>query len=394
MKQNVVVLFGGVSVEHDISIITGSQVLANLDRKKNNIIPIYISKDGRFLTDENFWDVTYFAKEQNFSKARQVFFASEGNLFYTKGKKAKLLCKVDFAYVALHGGMGESGSVQGLLDCVGIKYSCCDNFSSSVCMNKFCTKILAKEQKIPVAKGILLSYEDKNISASCLMEKIEGLNYPIVVKPNNLGSSIGITFCKDEEMLHGAVTFAFLFDTEVLCEEAICNLRELNIACLGAGKMCECSLVEEVTPNEDFLTFENKYLGGGKAMESQKRIVPASVSKKILNRIEIYARRMFCAVKMKGCVRMDFLMDEKTETIYLNEVNPIPGSLANYLWENKGYTFQNLLEKMKDYAEIDYEEKGKKITQFSSSVLQNFSCIEGNKFGKYLITKIGDGVFC
>ncbi len=382
MKQNVVVLFGGVSVEHDISIITGSQVLANLDREKDNVIPIYISKDGRFLTDENFWDITYFAKEQNFSKAKQVFFASGGNLFCVKGKRAKLLCKVDFAYVALHGGMGESGSVQGLLDCSEIRYSCCDNFSSGVCMNKFCTKILANEQKIPVAKGILLSYENKNISASYLAEKVEGLNYPIVVKPNNLGSSIGITFCKDESMLHGAVTFAFLFDTEVLCEEAVCNLRELNIACLGAGGMCECSLVEEVTPNKDFLTFENKYLGGAKGMESQKRIVPASVSKKILNKIEIYARHMFEVAKMKGCVRMDFLMDEKTGMVYLNEVNPIPGSLANYLWKNKGYTFQNLLEKMRDYAEIDYAEKGEKITQFSSSVLQNFSCTGSGKLEK------------
>ncbi len=382
MKQNVVVLFGGVSVEHDISIITGSQVLANLDRERDNIIPIYISKDGRFLTDENFWDVTYFAKEQNFSKAKQVFFAAGGNLFCIKGKKAKLLCKVDFAYLALHGGMGESGSVQGLLDCAGVKYSSCDSFASGVCMNKFCTKVLAKEQKIPVAKGILLSSDDKNISVSDLSERVKGLNYPIVVKPNNLGSSIGITFCKDEEMLHGAVTFAFLFDTEVLCEEAVCNLRELNIACLGSGEMCECSLVEEVTPNKDFLTFENKYLGGGKGMESQKRIVPASVSKKILNRIEIYAKRMFKVVKMKGCVRMDFLMDEKTETVYLNEVNPIPGSLANYLWGNKGYSFQNLLEKMKDYADMDYEEKEKKITQFSSSVLKNFSGCDGDKFGK------------
>lgn len=382
MKQNVVVLFGGVSVEHDISIITGSQVLANLDRERDNIIPIYISKDGRFLTDENFWDITYFSKEQNFSKAKQVFFSAGGNLFCMKGKRAKLLCKVDFAYLALHGGMGESGSVQGLLDCVGVKYSSCDSFASGVCMNKFCTKVLAKEQKIPVAKGILLSSDDKNISVSDLNERVKGLNYPIVVKPNNLGSSIGITFCKNEEMLHGAVTFAFLFDTEVLCEEAVCNLRELNIACLGSGEMCECSLVEEVTPNKDFLTFENKYLGGGKGMESQKRIVPASISKKILNRIEIYAKRMFSAVKMKGCVRMDFLMDEKTETVYLNEVNPIPGSLANYLWGNKGYSFQNLLEKMKDYANMDYEEKAKKITQFSSSVLKNFSQCDGEKFGK------------
>ena len=215
-----------------------------------------------------------------------------------------------------------------------------------------------------------------------MAEKVEGLNYPIVVKPNNLGSSIGITFCKDKDMLLDAVSFAFLFDTEVLCEEAVCNLRELNIACLGAGEMCECSLVEEVTPNKDFLTFENKYLGGGKGMESQKRIIPASISKKILNRIEIYARRMFKTHKMKGCVRMDFLMDEKTEMVYMNEINPIPGSFANYLWKNKGYSFQNLLEKMKDYAEIDYAEKGKKITQFSSSVLQNFSQADGGKFRK------------
>ncbi|MGN0798330.1 MAG: D-alanine--D-alanine ligase family protein [Christensenellales bacterium] len=382
MKRNVAVFFGGVSVEHDISVITGLQVLANLDRERENVIPIYIAKDGRFLTDEKFWDIESFADGGNFAKAKQVILGEGGRLFWEKGKRAKLLCKIDFAYLALHGGMGESGCVQGLLDCCGVKYSSCDCHASSVCMNKFLTKLVAKEQKIPVAKGVLLVERDKNIPAEELFERVKGLNYPIVVKPNNLGSSIGITFCKDQEMLQGAVSFAFLFDREVLCEEAVCNLRELNIACLGAGDMCECSLVEEVTPNNDFLTFENKYLGGGKGMESQKRIVPASVSKKILNRIEIYAKKMFEAVKMKGCVRMDFLMDEKTETVYLNEVNPIPGSLANYLWGNKGYSFGDLLEKMKDYSAFESDEKDKKVTQFSSSVLKNFATSTAEKFGK------------
>lgn len=382
MKENIAVIFGGVSVEHDISVITGLQVLANLDRQRDNIIPIYIAKDGRFLTDERFWNIESFAGEDSFGKAKQVILGNGGNLFWVKGKKAKLLCKIDFAYLALHGGMGENGCVQGLLDCCGVRYSSSDCYASNICMNKFMTKMVAKEQKIPVAKGLLLGEKDKNISAEELFERVKGLNYPIVVKPNNLGSSIGITFCKDQEMLQGAVSFAFLFDREVLCEEAVSNLREVNIACLGAGNECECSLVEEVTPNNDFLTFENKYLGGGKGMESQKRIVPASLSKKILNRIEIYAKKMFEALKMKGCVRMDFLMDEKSETVYLNEVNSIPGSLANYLWGNKGYSFGELLEKMKYYATLEQEEKDKKVTQFSSSVLKNYSISTAEKFGK------------
>lgn len=382
MKQNVVVLFGGVSVEHDISIITGLQVLANLDRRRDKIIPIYVSKEGVFLTDERFWNVETFAQGGDFHKAKQVVFAPGGNVFCIKGKRAKFVCKADFAYVAMHGGMGESGSVQGLLDCCGIKYSCCDPFASCVCMNKHCTKIVAREQKIPVAKGVLLFEGEQNLSSGDLHERIKGLKFPMVVKPNNLGSSIGITFCKDEETLQNAISFAFLFDTEVLCEEAVCNLRELNIACLGAGGRCECSLVEEVTSNANFLTFENKYLDGGKGMQSQKRIVPAAISKKLLNRIEIYAKKMFAAAKMKGCVRMDFLLDEKTETVYLNEVNPIPGSLACYLWDNKGYSFADLLEKMKDYAMADYDEKCKKTTHFSSSVLKNYSHNMGGKFGK------------
>ena len=136
MKENIAVIFGGISVEHDISVITGLQVLANLDRQRDNIIPIYIAKDGRFLTDERFWNIESFAGEDNFGKAKQVILGNGGNLFWVKGKKAKLLCKIDFAYLALHGGRGENGCVQGLLDCCGVRYSSSDCYASNICMNK------------------------------------------------------------------------------------------------------------------------------------------------------------------------------------------------------------------------------------------------------------------
>jgi len=370
-KMVVAVLFGGRSVEHDISIITGVQVLNALDKKKFEVLPIYISKQNEWFFSENFFDIKIFSQFEPTKQCKKVCLGQNRNLFFNKGKKQKLFKQLDFAFLALHGGLGENGSVQGLLEMCDVPYSSPNVFGSGVCMNKLATKFVCKALDIKVV-NFKEVFERDYINNFDLKENFKNLNFPLIVKPNNLGSSIGISFCENETELKNALSFAFLFDKEVLVEEAVTNLRELNLAILGNRFSCEMSSIEEVKIEKNFLTFENKYYGGGKGMESQKRIIPAEIDENTQKTIVEYGKKIFSSLGLKGCVRIDFLLDDSTKQVYLNEINTIPGSMANYLFKGK-YSFSILLERMMNYAMIEREVDKKKIVRFSSSVLEKLS---------------------
>ncbi len=374
-KKNVAVVFGGKSVEHDISIITGLQILHNLDIRKYRIVPIYISKENIFYTGNELFIVDTYNKVDFEKKLKEVSFCYKNSgLYEIKGKKQKFLFKVDFAFLALHGGIGERGSIQGLFDVCNIPYSSCGVLGSSICMDKYITKLICSSLNINVVKYVLLN-ESQIKNSKDIQNKIKDLKYPLIVKPNSLGSSIGVNFCKDEKELKNAVSFAFMFDSKVLIEEVVSNLRELNMAVVGNKSICcDVSLLEEVTPKKEFLTFESKYLNQNakKGMESLSRIVPANVSKEIYETIKDYSIKIYNTLDLSGCVRIDYLLDNSTGQVYLNEVNTIPGSLANYLFKNKNFSFLNLLEKIMDDITRSKDDEDKKITRFTSSVLSNY----------------------
>lgn len=380
-KPVVAVLFGGKSVEHDISIITGVQVLCNLDKDKFEVLPIYISKQNEWCISETFFDINTFCQNDFLKKVKRVCLEQNKNLFETKGKKQKLFKQLDFAFLALHGNLGENGSIQGLLEMCDVPYSSPNVFGSSVCMNKLFTKYVCKALDINVVNFKVI-FEKDYIENVDIIDSFIDINFPIIVKPNNLGSSVGISFCENENQLKNALSFAFLFDKEVLVEEAVPNLRELNVAVLGNRLSCEMSSIEEVKIEKNFLTFENKYYEGGKGMESQKRIYPAQIDENIEKTINEYGKKIFSSLGLKGCVRIDFLLDDKIKKVYLNEINTIPGSMANYLFKGV-YSFSTLLEKMMSYALSERELEKKKIVRFSSSVLEKFNsnAKNENKFG-------------
>jgi len=374
-KQVVAVIFGGKSVEHDISIITGVQVLNNLDKNKFEILPLYISKQNEWFFDEKFFDIKTFSENDFLLKSKKVCLGQDKNLSFVKGKKQKLFKQIEFAFLALHGNLGENGSVQGLLELCNVPYSSPNVFGSAVCMNKLVTKYVCKSLDIKVVnfKEVL---ERDYINDFDFEKHFSGLNFPVIVKPNNLGSSVGISFCENENQLKNALSFAFLFDKEIIVEEAVPNLRELNLAILGNRFECEMLNIEEVKVEKDFLTFENKYYGEKKGMENQKRIIPAVIDENIKKTILDYGEKIFLSLGLKGCVRIDFLLDDSTQEVYLNEINTIPGSMANYLFKEK-YSFSNLLEKMMSYSLIENNIDNKKIYKFSSSVLEKF-CEKNN----------------
>ena len=375
-KRNVIVLFGGKSVEHDISIITGVQTLNAINKRKNNIIPIYITKNGEFLSSEAFFNIKTFSNNNlNKINYKKVILTNDSYLYFYKGKKLKQWSKVDFAFLATHGGLGENGELQGFLDVCNIAYSSSNVLSSSIGMNKLVAKQILSSQQINQANYFAVNQKDFNKNTKIISQKVKEMGFPIIVKPASLGSSIGISFCKTLKNVKNAISFAFLFDKTVIVEKAVENLREFNISAIGNEFECELSDIEEVLIKKDILSFENKYLNkesSSKGMENTTRKFPAEINYELEKTIKDVANKVYFLLNCKGVVRFDFLVNDKTQEVYFNEVNTIPGSLSNYLWTKKGYNFERLLDKIMDYCLESKKNKESKVSNFSSNVLKQF----------------------
>ena len=375
-KRNVIVLFGGKSVEHDISIITGVQTLNAINKIKNNIIPIYITKNGDFLSSEAFFNIKTFSNNNlNKINYKKVILTNDSYLYFYKGKKLKQWLKVDFVFLATHGGLGENGELQGFLDVCNIAYSSSNVLSSSIGMNKLVAKQILSSQQINQANYFAVNQKDFNKNTKIISQKVKEMGFPIIVKPASLGSSIGISFCKTLKNVKNAISFAFLFDKTVIVEKAVENLREFNISAIGNEFECELSDIEEVLIKKDILSFENKYLNkesSSKGMENTTRNFPAEINYELEKTIKDVANKVYFLLNCKGVVRFDFLVNDKTQEVYFNEVNTIPGSLSNYLWTKKGYNFEKLLDKIMDYCLESKKNKESKVSNFSSNVLKQF----------------------
>ena len=375
MKRNAIVLFGGKSVEHDISIITGVQIMHALDEKRFNVIPIYI-KDNKWIFNENFKDISVFANQSKIAGTQVTLSVTDGCLYKVCRSKQKLFLRIDFVFSSLHGGCGENGSISGLLNVAHIPYAFSDVVGCSASMNKLVTKLCCTATNIPIPNYAALNEQDKKLGFKIMNNKLSKLKFPLIVKPNSLGSSIGITYCKTKKQLENAIFFAFMFDNVVLVEEVVQNLRELNMSLMGNSMHVEFSKIEEVTTSKDFLSFESKYLNAptsnNKGMESMDREICVDINESVVERMKEYGKLLFEHLSLSGCVRIDYLYDSKSDVLYVNEINSIPGSMANYLWKDK-YSFKTLLNKVYDYGVEEFELKDKKTKSFSTSVLSQFS---------------------
>lgn len=370
--QNIAVIFGGKSVEHDISIITGLQVLMNLDREKYNVVAVYMSKKNKFYIGKDLEDIEFY-KQDNFERQLKEVVILNGGILARVGKLGiKKICRLDFVFLALHGGVGEGGSVQGLLDVFGVKYSSPDVLGSSIGQNKHLTKLLCKSLDINTTKYVVLD------SSLNIEKRVKDLRFPLIIKPNTLGSSIGLSVAKDLKTCIESVEFALMFDNKVIVEEAVVNKREFNIAVLHSKTGYELSSIEEVTNGNSFLSFEDKYLESDPKYISSGHILGANIDKKLKLEIINNSKKICDCLGLDGCIRIDYLYDN--DKLYLNEINTIPGSFANYLWGEKGYSFSQLLDKVKEGICCKNINNGNKITEFSSNVLKNFS--QGGKIVK------------
>ena len=359
--QNIAVIFGGRTVEHDISVITGMGIIKNISAKYN-VIPIYISKGGVWLTGEHLKNAKVYNTEPN-GKLCSIPL-DEPYLVYKVGLK-KVKTKIDCAVLALHGGDYEGGAVQGVLELAGVPYTSTDVLGSALCMDKVLTKLALKGLGVHSARFVW-GVETQDL---CTKTSKAKLHYPLIVKPARAGSSIGITKVADKQDLKKAIEYAFNFDTKVLVEECFAEFRELSISAFRLHDEVKCSAIEEDFTHSTVFDFNEKY-----CTQDTKRVVPADLEKSISEEIERMSRQVYSEFDLNGVVRIDYLL--VGETIYLNEINTIPGSLAFYLWRSKGISFGKLIALSIEQA-IRVHEKKQNITyEYTSNVLNSLGSID------------------
>lgn len=392
MKIQLGVLFGGNSTEHEISIISAVQAMLSIDREKYDVVPFYITKDSRFFTGADLFEIkNYRDIPKLVAKCTEVTLVKEGDVaaiykFPPKSFGKNRIGHIDIAFPIVHGTNTEDGVLAGYIEMLGIPYVGCDVASSALGMDKFAMKAIFREYGIPVLPSKLYTTTDyEDIDA--LVEKIEGaFSYPVIVKPVNLGSSIGISVAADRDALLKSLDTAFSFAEVVLVERAITNLREINCSVLGDRFAAEASECEEPITEDEMLSFEDKYIsgaksGGAKGMASVKRKIPAPISDEMRTEIREMAVKAFRALGCSGVSRIDFMIDCDENKLYLNEINTIPGSLSFYLWEPLGVKYQELLDRMIELAMKRQRARSNLTFSFESNVLSGIS-LGGTKGAK------------
>lgn len=358
MKVKVGVFFGGQSVEHEVSIISAVQAMRNFNTERYDIIPVYIARDNNMYTGTALLDISEYTKPTELlKKCQRVILVNNGGKLqlerYPKRLFGNNICDtIEVAFPVVHGTNVEDGCLQGYFKTVGIPYAGCDVLSSALGMDKYAMKCVLKDNGLPVLDCKRFNIKQYQKNGRGVMDEIEGsFSYPVIVKPIDLGSSVGIKKASDRKSLEEAIDYAFQFAKSILVERAIENLREINCAVLGDYEEAIASECEEPVNTDEILSYSDKYINGGKnggskGMASTKRKLPAEISDKTRKYIRELAVNTFQSLGCSGVSRVDFLMDAQTEEIWVNEINTIPGSLSFYLWEPIGIAYESLLDRV------------------------------------------------
>jgi D-alanine-D-alanine ligase len=390
-------IFGGRSVEHEVSALTAHQAMAALPRDRYTPIPIYISKEGRWFTGAALMDLAnYIDLEKLQTLAEPVLFsadATQPGLLPRKAPKRKGLFggkaaepeiePLDVAFPLLHGSHGEDGTIQGLLELADLPYVGCGVEASAVGMDKLMTKVALRAAGLPVLPDYPLTRARWQREPEAVLAEIEAaFPYPVFVKPVSLGSSIGVSSAEDRTALQFAIDVAATYDSRVMVEPAQQNIFEINCSALGDANDARASVCERPV-SAGTLSYDEKYLKGGKGegMKGARRIIPADISDDLTRAIQDTAVKAFRAIGAVGVSRVDFLVHPDTGVYYVNEINTLPGSLSFYLWEPSGVSFPDLLTTLIGYAQARHREKRRSTYSFDSSLLR-INPLGGSKGGK------------
>ncbi len=398
MKLKVAVLFGGKSTEHEISIISAIQAIGSINKDKYEVIPVYMTKNNDFYVGESIGTIEEYTHiPELLKKSTQVIWVKDGDRvslvrYPMKKFGNNVITQVDVAFPIVHGTNVEDGTLQGYLATMGLPVVGCDVLSSAVGMNKYVMKTVLKDNDIPVLDCKCYTWKDYE-DVDGLVAKIEAaFSYPVIIKPLNLGSSIGIKKASDREGLLEALELGFEFSKKILVEHAISNLKEINCSVLGDYESAEASECEEPVNSDDILSFEDKYIGGAKGsakgqggskgMASLKRKIPADISSEMRDKIRKMAVDAFICLGCSGVSRIDFMIDMDTNEAYPNEIYTIPGSLSFYLWEPLGMKYEHLLDNMIQLALKADRENHKVVYSFETNVLEGVHLGGGTKGSK------------
>lgn len=403
MKINVGVLFGGESVEHEISIISASQVMAALDENKYNVVPIYISKERDFYFSNAYRNIETF---KDLAKAKadgtQIILKKNGaNVemhYYTKKMFApSKMQQIDVFFPVLHGTNGEDGTLQGMLEMLDATYTGCEPKGAVNGQDKVFMKNILRDNGIKVVDFEWFYANEFYEDEETIVSNVEkNLFYPVIIKPASLGSSVGISKASNKAELLDGIREALNYDVKVIIEKVVNNLIEVNCAVLGDYSEQQASVIEQVFQSDEILSYEDKYQSGGgskktgggskqqqsEGMASTSRLIPAPIGDEMTNQIQSMSKQAFRVLNLAGDTRIDYLIDEQTSTVYLNEVNTIPGSLAFYLWDKVDIDFTKLCDEMIKIAIKRKREQKQHTTSFSTNVLQSYGQNSGSKGSK------------
>lgn len=394
MKLNVAILFGGNSVEHEISIISALQAYANIDKEKYDCYPVYIAKDGTMWSGDDFFDIEKYKDipklKKNGSTVTLFRECDFVQLRTISGKKLfrQKAVRIDVAFPIVHGLNVEDGTMQGYLHMLDLPYVGCDVLSSALGMDKYVSKIVLRASGVPVLDCVHVTQDEYYNDAEKTMNDIEKLAYPIIIKPVDLGSSVGISIGHDRAGLKKALDMAFTFSNRIIAEPAVTQIQEINCSVLGDKINAEASECEEPLNAGEILSYQDKYMSGGgskgaksgegSGMASLQRRIPADISDEMRNNIRETAVKAFRALGCTGIVRIDFIIDKATGRYYLNEANTIPGSLAFYLWEPLGLEYKQMLTRLIEIALKQQRDRHELTTSFETNVL-SMSSLSGAK---------------
>ena len=398
MRIKVGVIFGGESVEHEISIISAIQAMNKIDEEKYEIVPIYITKDREWYTGEMLKDIDVY-QDLNLIKTygtNVVLYYKDGSFVLQKkrGLFKSIVKEIDIVFPIVHGTNVEDGGLQGYLQTIGIPFVGPNVYGAAYGQDKTVMKDIWKHAGLPMTEYTWFYDIDYRNDPDKVIKEIEKIKYPLIVKPATTGSSVGIGICEDQKQLREAIDEALQYDSKIIVEEVVSNLKEVNIAVMGNYEYQKVSEIEEVLSANKFLTYNDKYIGGGKGkikggvkvprgkskgMASANRKLPADISSKMRDEIESIAVKAFKLLGSAGNSRIDFLIDDKTNKVYINEINSIPGSLAYYLWEAKGMDFTKVLDEMITIGIKDFKRRTSKTHSFETNILAGYASNNGLK---------------
>lgn len=371
------IIYGGKSVEHEVSIITGLQAYENLDKSKYVPELIYIDKDGDwFYGEKKLKDLNIY---KNWTKKCAKQFQPSLN----KQDKKNILNSLDAAVIACHGNYGEDGKLQSFLEFLDIPYTSSGVVGSAAGMDKIVMKSIFSGIDLPILPYIWFTRHEWIENPQEVIKKVRyTLDYPVFVKPANLGSSIGISMVNDEKDLVNAIDVASKYDYRIIVEKGIANSVEINCSAIMKDNDVLTSVLEEPVRWEKFLSFDDKYINANsktKGMGSMGRKIPADVNAEQKEHIENYTKLIYKTMDCSGVVRVDFLMDESREHVYVNEINTIPGSFSFYLWEHNELPFAKLIDVLIEEAFRQAQFKKDKVLKYDSKILDNLT--RGGKLG-------------